>query len=177
MSTVLDTVSADGDLREPSTGEPPRRSRGPRYRTEPSPWRRSHTYLPLALSLVGAVLLAICWVGVSGELAWREQIGWLVGAMFATGLVVIGGALYLLIGLREVRRAIRHLKAERVRVYGLDALTPAAAAVTGWVRAPGMTRRHRADCLLMRGKPADPLTDAELAGLAACGVCSGGEQA
>jgi len=127
------------------------------------------------LAASGAVVLLICWVGVSGEGAWRDQLGWLVGACLGAGAVVLAAVLWLLVGLREVRRGFRDLRRDQRMMLGLsEALlereSAGAPRLDRWVSAPGMTRAHRPECLLMRGKTPEPVPAGDPR--PRCGVCT-----
>jgi len=131
--------------------------------------------VPMILAVVGVVVLIVCWVQLSDKVIWREQISWLVGACLGGGAFVLGGVLWLLIGLREVRRGFRDLRYDQQRILGLADLAPVVrAAVAGGgvtlVGAPGMQRAHRPDCLLLRGKSVTPLPVFD--DLPRCGVCA-----
>jgi hypothetical protein len=81
--------------------------------------------------------------------------------------------LWVLVGMREVRRGFRDLRRQQ-RILIPAELPLAGAAPTGevfpLVSAPGMTRAHRPDCLLLRGKNVlpVPVDDAR----PRCGVCA-----
>jgi hypothetical protein len=156
----------------------PTRHRPALHLTEPEPWRRSVVGLVGLLAGLGIAVLVICWIGASHEAAWRDQLPWVVGAALGTGLVPAAAGLWMLVGFREVRRGFVTLAEERSRFLALvdpDGTIAAGegwATNTDWVRAAGMTRVHRPDCLLMRGKApiqVSPL-DAHRAG--SCGVCA-----
>jgi hypothetical protein len=141
-----------------------------RYLTDPSPWRRSYAIVPAALAVIGIVVMVVCWAQLSDKVIWRDQISWLVGACLGTGAVVLGGTLWILVGLREVRRGFRDLRRDQQRILNLADLAPVAtiAEVLTLVSAPGMERAHRPDCLLLRGKTTAPVTDDR----PRCGVCA-----
>jgi hypothetical protein len=81
---------------------------------------------------------------------------------------------WLLIGLREVRRGFRDLRRDQRMMLGVsEALLARPTLVVGpgaWVAAAGMTRAHRPDCLLLRGKSTSPLPAGDPR--PRCGVCS-----
>jgi hypothetical protein len=150
-----------------------------RFMREESPWGRPHAIVSSAIVAVGAGLGIVGWVGLSGENTFREQSNWLVLAVFAAVLISIGMSVWLLFGLREVRRGEREILAEirrrradrarerdrgdRERFVGTGTL----------VTAPQLTRFHRADCRLVRAKQFETVSraDARARGLQECGVC------
>ena len=162
----------------PSDGPPDAPARRVSYRSEPSPWRRRDLVVCGLLGGLGVVGIIGCWFGASDEIVWREQTGWLIGGIFCTGLVVLGGGLWVLIGLRRVRQGFRDLRRDQRAALGLSrsrtAVTAEAAPVSTdqLVTAGQMTRVHRPECLLLRGKQAVPVTPAELTNYSRCGVCN-----
>jgi hypothetical protein len=170
------TVAAAGRTAPPREAEaPPARPRPTgRYLTDPSPWRASYAIVPGILGVVGILVMAICWVQLSDKVVWRDQISWLVGACLGAGAFVLGGVLWILVGMREVRRGFRDLRRQQRLMSPVEPVPARAAAATGevlvLVSAPGMTRAHRPDCLLLRGKTvtAVPLGDNR----PRCGVCA-----
>jgi hypothetical protein len=154
-----------------------------RYRSDPSPWRRRDAVICGLLTVLGIAGLVACWFGATSEEVWREQAGWLIGSILCTGLVVLGGGLWVLIGLRRVRQGFRDLRRDQRSALGLtrvrtgaapDTATAAAepAATGDLVTAAQMTRVHRPHCLLLRGKQIVPVPPAELANYGRCGVCN-----
>lgn len=147
-----------------------------RYLTDASPWRRKDAVIPGLLAIIGIAVLVICWIGASGEVAWRDQTDWFIGSCLGTGAFALGAVLWLLVGLREVRRGFADLKADQREILGLTAPREPAGDRTGaeetaWVTAAGMTRAHRPSCLLMRGKQPLALEAADVPSFDRCGVC------
>lgn len=180
------TLAAPGAVTVPTESDaapPRRRGRTARYDSAPSPWQRRDAVAPGVLAVAGVAVLAVGWVGASGEFVWRDQVGWLVTACVGTAVVVLGGALWLLVGFREVRRGFRDLRADQRRILGLastpepamDRVSAVSTNPDGLVTSAGMTRAHRPDCLLMRGKPATAVPDPDRH--ARCGVCERAEPA
>lgn len=188
MTTTVDRPEvgpASGEGIDPAAA-PPASPQLPRYRSDPGPWRRRDGLLAGLLGAAGTAGLIVCWFGVSDEVVWREQIPWAIGGVLCTAVVVVAGALYLLRGLRCVRQGFRDLRRDQRVLLGLPRVSPSAGAaaapattsdVTGpvssvtYVSAPEMTRAHRPDCLLMRGKQATPVPAAEVDRYPRCGVC------
>jgi hypothetical protein len=148
------------------------------YRSGPSPWRRRDLVVCGLLGGLGVVGIVGCWFGATGEVVWRDQTGWLIGGIFCTGLVVLGGGLWVLIGLRRVRQGFRDLRRDQRAALGLKRVRTATTTETDsvttdqLVTSGQMTRVHRPDCLLLRGKQAVPVAPAELANYSRCGVCN-----
>ncbi|HEY2832768.1 MAG TPA: hypothetical protein VGJ14_10115 [Sporichthyaceae bacterium] len=171
----MTTVAAAGRTAPPREAEaPPVRPRPTgRYLTDPSPWRASYGIVPGILAAVGVVVMAICWVALSDKVVWRDQISWLVGACLGAGAVVLGGVLWILVGMREVRRGFRDLRRQQ-RLLSPELAPARIDAPTGevliLVSAAGMTRAHHPDCLLLRGKNAVPLPVGD--DRPRCGVCA-----
>jgi hypothetical protein len=171
------TLATAGRTAPPREAEaPPARPRAAgRYLTDPSPWRRSYAIVPGILAALGVVVLIVCWVQLSDKVIWREQISWLVGACLGAGALVLGAVLWLLVGLREVRRGFRDLRRDQQSILSLDDLAPmptasASGAAVRLVSAPGMQRAHRPDCLLLRGKSVVPVPVFD--DRPRCGVCA-----
>lgn len=149
------------------------------YRSARSPWRRGDAVLCGALAVLGLAGIVACWFGASDEIVWREQSGWMMGAVLSTGLVILGGGLWVLIGLRRVRQGFRDLRRDQRAAFGLTRTRAAAAAdetgpvATGaLVTAHQMTRAHRPDCILLRGKQVVPVPADEAGSYGRCGVCN-----
>ena len=170
----MTTLATAGRTAPPREAEaPPARPRAAgRYLSDPSPWRRSYAIVPGILATLGVVVLIVCWVQLSDKVIWREQVSWLVGACLGAGAFVLGGVLWLLVGLREVRRGFRDLRHDQERILGLADLAPVvrAGGPVTLVSAPGMQRAHRPDCLLLRGKSVTPLPVFD--DRPRCGVCA-----
>jgi hypothetical protein len=151
-----------------------------RYLAAVSPWRRSEAVVPTVLALVGAVGVGGCWNGASREVAFRDQIGWTVGGFAFLGLFALAGVLWLMVGFRRVRHGVHELQADMAMVFRLQDLevealvgTATADQPTGLdlVVAPGMSRAHRPDCMLARGKQVRALTPSERGSYPPCGMC------
>jgi hypothetical protein len=164
---------------EPPTLVPPagtRSERGRRYLGEVSPWARSTAVVPAVLGLIGTVGVGICWNGASRQAAFRDQIGWTVGAFLFLALFVLGAVLWLMVGFRSVRHGVHELQADLAMVFRLEDVSLELASsgeTTGLdlVVGPGMERAHRPDCMLARGKSVRALTPAERSSYPPCGMC------
>jgi hypothetical protein len=149
-----------------------------RYLTDPSPWRRVDAVIPGLLAVLGVVVLVVCWFGASGEVRWRDQTDWFIGGCLGAGAFALGAVLWVLVGMREVRRGFADLKADQREILGLHAgpstrdLADLTGPIAGWVTAAGMTRAHLSTCLLMRGKTAVPLAASDVPSYERCGVCT-----
>lgn len=168
-----DEARASADITE-TTGNPPHGpTRRLSYRTHPSPWQRRDALACGLLALLGVAGVMVCWYGATDEAIWRDQTRWLTGAILSTGLILLGGGLWVLIGLRRVRQGFRDLRRDQRAALGLTRKRGVGAepsvASGDLVTATQMTRVHRADCILMRGKAPTPVTDSS--GFGSCGVC------
>ena len=140
-----------------------------RYLTSASPWRGRDVLRSALLGAVGATGVTAFWYQSSNEAAWRDQIGAILGGLLAVGVLVLGAVLWLITGFREVRRGLRDLEVDKQNVFSLLASrAEGLAAPLDWlVVATGMTRAHRPECLLVRGKSVKPAPS----DLEPCGVC------
>ena len=149
----------------------------PPYLRRSGPWSRVESLVLGVLALLGVAGVVVAWYGAGGEVRWRDQFGWVTGAALCTALVVVAAALWIALGLRRVRAAVRELAAARRAVLDLErseadiSITALLAASPHLVTAESMTRAHRADCLLMRGKRAIEVPAAEAERWERCGVC------
>jgi hypothetical protein len=146
----------------------------------PEPWTRRDALLPGLFIAFGLVLLVVGWFGISDAVALERQTRWLalgIGGLIVGGLGMVVWLLGGMITITQLRRAVyaeidrRVSAAERATAGGA---TEATAEVTvGFATAPGMRRYHRAECLMLQGKPATFAEEEALteAGLAPCGVC------
>lgn len=162
----------------PSEGPPDAPSRRVSYRSAPSPWRRGDLVLCGLLGGLGVAGIIGCWFGATDEVVWREQTGWLIGGIFCTGLVVLGGGLWVLIGLRRVRQGFRDLRRDQRVALGLTRSRTARSTEADPVRTDQlvtsgqMTRAHRPDCLLLRGKQVVAVAPGDVDKYSRCGVCN-----
>ena len=142
----------------------------------PAPWHAGHQLSLAFLSLVGLGGICLSWWMVAGTAQTATQQGWLDLGVVALLLAATGDALYLLNGRRAVRGRERTLALRMAALAGGDAATVEAPAGTtgGVVTAPRMTRYHRSDCLLVRGKPVSwgSVAENRRAGRRPCGVCT-----
>lgn len=152
-----------------------------RYLGEVHPWTTRETVVAAILALAGAAGVGLCWNGASREAAFRDQIGWTVGAFGCFALFVLAAVLWLMAGFRQVRHGIHELQSDMNMVFRLEDLQGIAGG-TGYeetsgvdlVVAPGMHRAHRPDCLLAKGKQVRVLTPAERTAYPPCGLCMSG---
>ena len=137
------------------------------------PWSRGDVIQFVAVSGVGLVLLAAGWIGAGGEALFEEQMPFLNLAIAGILVGAVGGAMWLISGLRAVR-----LRKAAVKTL-LAARTPSAPAGSSpdaagtFVAGPSMTRYHHPECSLVRGKQvsaASPI-EHERAGRRRCGMC------
>ena len=98
----------------------------------------------------------------------------MVASMVALAVFVLGGVSWITAGLREVRHGFRDLALDKNMVFELASVTAPGEVADGTPRrvaGPGMTRAHRPDCPLVRGKAVAPGAATDAARLADCGVC------
>lgn len=145
---------------------------------DPSPWHRRDAVVPLALVGLGALVAGAGWDRVSRQNTFDDQVGWIVLAISGAVLSGIGMSLWLIVGLRAVRRGQRELWTEVRAVWGLPAVhdpvgRPGPAGPADLVTADRMTRVHDRSCRLVVGKDVRPVSapDALALGLARCRVC------
>jgi hypothetical protein len=179
LTATIDHTEEIPEVPSTSASPPDTPARRVQYRSDPLPWRRRDMLICGLLAVLGVAGLVVCWVGATGEAIWRDQTGWLTGAILSTGLVILGGGLWVLIGLRRVRQGFRDLRRDQRTALGLTRVRTGAVAATiaetsdvQLVTAGQMTRAHRPDCLLLRGKQAVPVLPAEAAKYGRCGVCA-----
>lgn len=149
----------------------PARAAGP-----PVPWRPAEAIWTTALNIVGAVVVFVGWLGVSGTARLSHQYGWTSVAVVGLVIAALGNGLWLLGGRRAVGVRRRRLLADPPR--GAVDVTSAAVATSPpaddrLVTAPAMTRYHRPGCILVRGKDVRPYEPARRGAPAArpCGMC------
>jgi hypothetical protein len=161
-----------------------------RYLTDEEPWTPRGFLGPAVVVVIGLVALGICWYGVSGEATLEDQTPWLAGAVLSTIVSATGTVLWLVLGFRAVRGGQRQVVADARVALGLDRIvlprrgvtqpTSAGSATPSvgdpspvLVTARGMSRVHRLDCPLVRGKVVRevPVDQMRVGGLSSCGVC------
>lgn len=161
-----------------------------------APWDVRDLTRSARLVSAGFLGLVVCWFVMSGKADWRDQIGWLAGAMAALLVAGVGMVSWLVTGMRQVHGEMAEvMTVVRVVRLGLVAepeesddflddvdgpALPAGEALatvreTLFVTNDSMTRIHRADCALVRGKSVRVASDDEFVsrGLKLCGVCCG----
>jgi hypothetical protein len=153
------------------------------------PWTSDHLAALLVANLVGIVAMAVGWWVTHRSTDPSDQIAW--SNLAIVGLAFAGAAdgLWLARGRQAVRRAREVTVARIPEVIGDPAQLPVPpgaldrAAANGNGHGPvdgslvaiaGMARFHRADCLLVAGKPVTAADRAahERAGRRPCEVCS-----
>ncbi len=142
----------------------------------PEPWGRRDVILFGVLSTIGAVLLGAAWFGSGDGQTINGQVVYIDLAVGGVLTGSLGGALWLLTGLRGVRLRKASVKARVASRAGVGADmaggAPAAAAGT-LVANSQMTRYHEARCSLVAGKATSAASQAEheRAGRRPCGMC------
>jgi hypothetical protein len=145
-----------------------------------SPWSANEVIVLVVLEGAAAVMLGASWYVSSVTHDPVDQIPWL--ALGIAGTVV--GAMAAMMFLLEGRRAVGArfwAAADRVEVAPLGPTAAAPSPASGasahpddaLVAVPGTRRFHRADCILVAGKPASEATADRHRkdGREACPVC------
>lgn len=178
MRATLDRAAGRSAAAADAGTRSPRAAGTPRYLTGAQPWRRGETVVAALVAAISIGGLVWCWFRASDKVAWRDQLGWVSGAVLFTTLFVISGVCWTALGMRRLRAGFRVLGLHRREAFELDAavvdvsVTAVLAASTELVTAASMRRVHRPDCLLLRGKTALPVAADDLDGYLRCGVCS-----
>jgi hypothetical protein len=132
----------------------------------------------LAGNATGLLLVLVGWWQVAGRRDVASQVSWL--CLSVTGLLVAGVAngLWFALGRRALLDARLRLRTAAVgRIGRRNAVSapeghdrPGDLVATG----PRMSRYHRADCVLVRGKELGwiAMTDPQIAGRTPCEVCT-----
>ena len=142
-----------------------------------TPWQRRDAVISLVLAVIGAVGVGACWNGASEEAAFRDQVGWTVGAFLFCGVFALAGGYWVLVGFRRTRHCMAQLRIDSALVFDLPEvaapveLTPAGPVPSGLVTANSMRLAHRPDCLLARGKATRPIPPAEEETYPLCVMC------
>ena len=146
-----------------------------RYLTSPSPWRARDFGRSVLLGLLGFAGIGACWYGAGGQTNLRDQVGWILASLLAVAVLVLSGVTWLVTGFREVRHGIRDLDLDKQAVFDLRDRVSISADLDspqgGLVTAEGMSRVHRPDCLLVRGKSVQRVPNDRPPGSRPCGVC------
>jgi hypothetical protein len=141
-----------------------------------APWHAGNSLSVGFLGLLGLGGLALSWWMVGGSAEAATQQRWLDVGVVAVLLATVGDVVYLLAGRRSVRSRQRSVAVRLARLA--DAGVPVAGAVGTddgtVVTAARMSRYHRGDCLLVRGKPVSrgSVAENQRAGRRPCGVCT-----
>ena len=143
-----------------------------------SPWTAGDLRRALVYLTAGLLGIVVAWIGASGTTIWRDQLVWTAVGVAAAVIGAASGATWLLAGLARVRTGRSDLKAHfrdlgKMPVYAPSPQSPVRNGSAAFVWSPGMTRFHRPDCDLVRGKSVQMLTRVECneRHLEACGMC------
>lgn len=141
-----------------------------------TPWQRRDRSLLAALGALGIGLLAVSWAGVSGTTRFSTQVAWVNVGGAGLLAVILGCALWVKAGRRQVVRRLNvHPFVRRaVPLNGSAGAVSDRAELFVW--AAGMSRYHRSDCPAVQGKTVMSAgADAHKAeGRRSCGLCFGG---
>ena len=140
-----------------------------------TPWHIGNQLSVAFLGLLGLGGIVVSWWMVAGTAVAATQQRWIDVGVVALLLACTGDAAYLLAGRSAVRRRKRELSLRLTALTGAgaqaedDRLIAAGAVVT----AERMSRYHRGDCLLVRGKAVSTgsVPENQRAGRRPCGVC------
>jgi hypothetical protein len=179
----VSTVTADLDV--VPRAKSARRTRRPsvavrRHLDAATPWQRRDAVLAVVIAVIGAVGVGVCWNGASKEAAFRDQIGWTVGAFLFCGVFALAGGYWVLVGFRRTRHCMAQLRIDSATVFELPEVAAAAPVeltptgplpTSSLVTANGMRLAHRPDCLLARGKVVRPIPAGELDSYPSCVMC------
>ena len=142
----------------------------------PAPWHAGNQLSLAFLSLLGLGGICLSWWMIAGTAETATQQGWLDVGVVALLVAATGDVLYLLNGRRSLRRGQQVLALRLAALADGDAATDhvLSGSADGVVTAPKMSRYHRTDCLLVRGKTVSRGSVAEnrSAGRRPCGVCT-----
>ena len=140
----------------------------------PLPWRPGEAIWTSVLNIVGAVVVLIGWLGVSGTARLSHQYGWTSVAVAGLVIAAFGNGLWLLGGRRAVGVRRRRLLADAPE--GSVEIIPSTATTSPTaddrpVTAPAMTRYHRPGCILVRAKDVHPYEPGRDGAARPCGIC------
>lgn len=137
-------------------------------------WDRRDIRVLAALSIVGAVIVAWATIASSGTDDLEGQVTWLNVAV--VGLLIAAGSdvAWLIAGRRRILEARRSLLTSPSEEP--VSATPVDASSADWVHLSGTVRAHRPSCLLIDGKPAEPIdaATARSLGVRRCEICGPG---
>jgi hypothetical protein len=138
-----------------------------------SPWTVADISRLLTRIGLGLAAVVIGWVVISGTTVWRTQVIWTAVATGGVAIASTGAGLWLIAGFgtvaRERRAVIELLRQTRTAAPAAQLDLADDTVVT----APSMTRFHRPDCPLVKGKSVSAATYAAVArrNLQPCGMC------
>jgi hypothetical protein len=140
--------------------------------SRPGPWIYGDRLAVLTLNVLAVVAVFVCWVGSATEVAFRDSLLWLQGAIVAVVVASVADAVWLLAGMRALRERRRAL------VLQWPAAAPGRVArsredAPDLVTGERMTAFHRPSCLLVRAKEVrqGSRRDFERERLTPCGMC------
>ena len=137
------------------------------------PWQRRDRSLLAALGALGFGLLAVSWTGVSGTTRFSTQVAWVNVGGAGLLAVILGCALFVKAGRRQVVRRLNVAPFVRRTVSVNGPAAGASGGLESFVWATGMNRYHRSDCPAVQGKSVMSAgADAhEAEGRRPCGMC------
>jgi hypothetical protein len=131
--------------------------------TARSPWSANEVIVLVVLEAAAAVMTGAAWYVSSITHDPVDQIPWLVLGIAGTVVGAMAAMMFLLEGRRAVGARF-WTAADRVELTTLGLPSPSLAPEAGprsadaLVAVPGTRRFHRADCILVSGKPTSEAT-------------------
>jgi hypothetical protein len=141
----------------------------------PVPWSIADLRTAILPVLFGTLLLGWAWWEASGTGRLNEQVKDSVFAVLGTAVVLAGSLAWVGAGRRAVRSRTSSVVARfgDVGIPGSVSGASASIELHHHVAVPGTARYHRPDCLLVRGKAAQPIApdDGLGSGRTPCEMC------
>jgi hypothetical protein len=134
------------------------------------PWTLSDFRTSFFATAIGGGLLALAWWQASGTGDLDDQATWSALGVLATVVLVVGFFSWVWSGRRAVRGRRRALFDELLATE-LPADSTAELATADLVAIAGSKRYHRADCLLVAGKPVRRVAATRRATRRPCEMC------
>jgi hypothetical protein len=155
-----------------------------RQRRRTELWTVTELLVLLAGLAAGAIILLAAWIGASGTSRYSSLVGWAAFGVAGPAVAGMAAASWILSGLRTIQRDRAEMGARVAELAATRAIggtppvrtrhaVPSILSPEEFVASKGMTRYHRPDCLMVKGKAvaaASVLTHRS-AGRVPCGMC------